>query len=220
MLASFESGICPYGQEELRTALEKDDRTVYRAPLRCLLPIMVVVVSFGSAAQSDYKAGRAAWEANRHAEALTQWQTAARGGDAHAMLALGRAYVKGLGVPQDYVEAHKWLNLAAARGNAEAADERDALAAKMTSQQVATAQEQARAWRSGSTVDAPKAVAVPQAAASSPPAGRPPPRAIREAQELMATLGYKPGPSDGRCRSEDPRFGRRHRAVHRRAPRP
>ena len=75
-------------------------------------------------AHADFAAGQIAWKAGRTAEALTQWETAAKAGDARAMLALGRAHVKGLGVPQDYVEAHKWLNLAAGRGNAEAAEER------------------------------------------------------------------------------------------------
>ena len=159
---------------------------------------LAAVLSCCSIARADYEAGQTAWQVGRPAEALTQWQAAARDGDARAMLALGRAYVKGLGVPQDYVEAHKWLNLAAGRGNAEAADEREALAAKMTLQQIASAQEQARAWRSGSAVDAPKAVAVPQAAVPSPQAGPPPPRAIKEAQELLTALGYEPGPADGR----------------------
>ena len=158
--------------------------------------IAVLVVS--ASAWADYFPGKRAWEEGRFAEAVSAWEAAAAEGDARAMLALGRTYVRGLGVPQDYVEAHKWLNLAAGRGNAEAADERDALAAKMTPQQIASAQEQARTWRSGGTVDAPKAVAVPQAPAPSPQAGPPPPRAIKEAQDLMAALGYEPGPADGR----------------------
>ena len=163
-----------------------------------------------SPARADYEAGQTAWETGRHAEALAQWQAAAKTGDARAMLALGRAYVKGLGVPQDYVEAHKWLNLAAAEGYAQAASERDALAAKMTAEERSEAQKLARAWRSGSTVDAPKAVAVPQATAPSPPAGPPPPRAIREAQELMAALGYDSGRADGRW---GPRTGRAYTAF-------
>ena len=63
------------------------------------------------------------------------------------MLALGRAFVKGLGVPQDFVEAHKWFNLAAARGDAKAAAERDALAKRMTVEERAEARRLARAWR-------------------------------------------------------------------------
>ena len=65
------------------------------------------------------------------------------------MLVLGRAFARGLGVAQDYVEAHKWLNLAAGRGSARAAAERDALAAEMTVQERAEARKLARAWRPG-----------------------------------------------------------------------
>jgi hypothetical protein len=53
-------------------------------------------------------------------------------------------------VPQDYVEAHKWCNLAAARASAEiqkaCADARDALAKQMTPQQLAEAQKRASEW--------------------------------------------------------------------------
>ena len=164
---------------------------MYHNLMRRAAFFLAAISLLGSAAWADYEAGQTAWQAGRHAEALTQWRTAARTGDDRAMLALGRAFAKGLGVPQDYVLAHMWLNLAAGRGNADAAAEREALAAKMTPQQIASAQERARVWRSDGP-SAPKASRTPRTAASSPP-----PRAIREAQGLMAALGYKPGPADG-----------------------
>jgi len=55
-------------------------------------------------------------------------------------------YEHGQGVPQDYVSAHMWLNLAATSratdpaARDEAAKERDMLAAKMTPAQIAEAQ--------------------------------------------------------------------------------
>ena len=56
----------------------------------------------------------------------------------------------GLGAPQDYHRgAQVWFNLAAGRGEMAAAKERDALAAKMTPKQIATAQERARSWQPG-----------------------------------------------------------------------
>ena len=173
------------------------------------LCFVAIVVLCGSPASAEYEAGQAAWKDGRHAEAVAQWRAAAGKSDGRAMLALGRAYVKGFGVPQDYVEAHKWLNLAAARGNVGAVDERDALAQKMTPRQIASAQQRARSWRPGSSVTAPKAVDAPRTPSSSPPAG-PPPRAIREAQALMDVLGYKPGPADGRW---GPRTGRAYAAF-------
>ena len=77
--------------------------------LLCVLP-----------AGADYEAGRQAWDAGRPDEALAQWRAAADAGDRRAMLALGRLYAQGLGAPQDYVEAHKWFNLAASRAPAAA----------------------------------------------------------------------------------------------------
>ena len=105
--------------------------------------ILAVALAGASAAGADYAAGQQAWDAGRPAEALSEWRAAADAGDRRAMLALGRRYAQGFGVVQDYVEAHKWLNLAASLGEAAAVEERDALAARMTPQQVATAQERA-----------------------------------------------------------------------------
>ena len=59
-------------------------------------------------------------------------------------------YNNGEGVPQDYVQAHKWVNLAASRTTERAEDyrlTRDKLAEKMTASQVAEAQRLAREWQ-------------------------------------------------------------------------
>ena len=156
-----------------------------------MLGLMLVVVTLGGAgtAQADYDDGQRAWDAGRHSEALHEWQAAANAGDAKAMLALGRLYEQGLGAPQNYVQAHTWFNLAASRGEAEAVTERDTLAARMAPEQVAEAQKQAAAWQ-------PEPATAPASSAASGSAGPPPPKAIREAQELLAALGYEPD-SDG-----------------------
>ena len=156
---------------------------------------VTLVITCALPAGADYEAGERAWAAGKPAEALAQWRGAADAEDRRAMLALGRLYLKGLGAPQDYVLAHMWFNLAASRGEMEALKERDALATKMTPQQVATAQERARAWRPGRG-GAPETASSARPA-TAPAAGPPPARAIREAQELLAVLGYKPGPADG-----------------------
>ncbi len=176
---------------------------------RMALCLATAACLYAGGAQADYKAGRAAWDAGLHSEALKQWRAAARAKDVRAMLALGRAFAKGLGVPQDYVEAHKWLNLAAGRGSAEAAAERDALAAKMTVEEQAEARKLARAWRIAAPPPKPKLQPKPTAPArkaqkpkAPAPAAPPPKRALREAQGLLAQLGYKPGPADGVWRPE------------------
>ena len=71
---------------------------------------------------------------------------AAEQGDADAQYELGWMYDKGNGVPQDYVAAHTFYNLAAANGREEAKTHRDKLAAKMTAEQIAEAQRRAQEW--------------------------------------------------------------------------
>ena len=50
------------------------------------------------------------------------------------------------GVPQDYVRAHMWYNLAAAQGDENGRKYRDDVAAIMTPEQIAEAQRLAREW--------------------------------------------------------------------------
>ena len=50
-------------------------------------------------------------------------------------------------MPQDYVQAHMWFNLAAAKGNADAIKNRDIVTAKMTPAQISEAQKLARGWK-------------------------------------------------------------------------
>jgi TPR repeat protein len=84
----------------------------------------------------------------RNVREFVNWtRRAALQGERAAQAILGRAYSEGLGVPQDYVQAHMWLNLAAARGSGGAGKQREELAGKMTSEQIAEAQKLARAWR-------------------------------------------------------------------------
>ena len=171
------------------------DKSSGDAIRRTVSAFLLALVFAAAPAWADYDAGKRAMDAGRVAEALEQWRAAAASEDRRAMLALGRLFVRGLGVPQNYVRAHMWLNLAAARGEAAAAQERDALAAKMTPSERAEAQKLALDWRPG---EAAKDAQTAKPAAQDAPAGPPPPRAIRQAQALLAALGYKPGPADGK----------------------
>ena len=49
-----------------------------------------------------------------HGEAAKWYRLAAEQGNAWGQGNLGEAYAKGEGVPQDYIKAYAWLNLAAA----------------------------------------------------------------------------------------------------------
>ena len=79
-----------------------------------------------------------------YAEAVKLYRLAAAQGLADAQSNLGFMYYSGQGVVQDYVRAHMWWNLAAAHGNAGSVKNRDIVAARMTTQQIAAAQKLAR----------------------------------------------------------------------------
>ena len=56
-------------------------------------------------------------------------------------------YLNSGGVPQDYVQAHKWYNLAASQGQDLAGSNRDIVAERMTAAQIAEAERLAREWQ-------------------------------------------------------------------------
>ena len=70
--------------------------------------------------------------------------------NAAAQFNLGVKYATGQGVPQDYVQAHMWFNLAASRSTGEmredAVERRDQIANEMTPDQLAEAHRLAREW--------------------------------------------------------------------------
>jgi hypothetical protein len=72
----------------------------------------------------------------------------AQGGGADALFELGLAYCSGRDVEIDLIEAHKWFNLAALRGNREAKHYRSELASEMTRAEIGQAQRRAREWLS------------------------------------------------------------------------
>jgi TPR repeat protein len=73
-------------------------------------------------------------------------ELAAQTGAPDALFELGMLYATGRDVDADLVSAHKWFNLAAARGNASALSYRVELAREMSADQVAEAQKLAREW--------------------------------------------------------------------------
>jgi uncharacterized protein len=75
---------------------------------------------------------------------------AAEQGDSLAQYSLGLLYDRGQGVPQDIVEANKWLNPATAgaprRAREARASMRDAVTGKMTRGEIAAARLRALQW--------------------------------------------------------------------------
>jgi len=66
--------------------------------------------------------------------------------DAADCFALGMNYSAGAGVAVDLIEAHKWFNLAAMRGHADAARLRREIAEQMADAEIGRAQRAARDW--------------------------------------------------------------------------
>jgi len=89
-------------------------------------------------------------DAYRTADTLVaQCLAAAAQGDTSAFYDLGVAFSTGsLGVQCDLIEAHKWFNLAAARGHEEASWCRADISEEMTAREIAEAQRRARQWLS------------------------------------------------------------------------
>ena len=89
-----------------------------------------------------------------HAEAAKWYRLAADQAYAPAQYNLGLWYGRGEGGSPDYVNAHMWFNLAASRfppaerqNRSEAIRNRELVAGKMTSEQIAQAQKLAREWK-------------------------------------------------------------------------
>jgi len=87
-------------------------------------------------------------------EAAEWYRLAADQGNPNAQHFLGKAYEEGRGVPQDYVLAHMWLNLAASNpapwfelDRHEVLTRLKELTVKMTSEQIAEAQRMVREWK-------------------------------------------------------------------------
>ena len=109
--------------------------------------VLVFLVWFVTPAIADFDAGMAAYQRGDYVTAFREFKPLAEKGAAQAQNILGVMYDKGQGVPQDYVQAHMWFNLAAAQGVKQAAEARDRLAPKMSSAQIEEAQRLAREWK-------------------------------------------------------------------------
>ncbi|MBW4982884.1 sel1 repeat family protein [Mameliella sp. CS4] len=83
----------------------------------------------------------------RRAEAVSLLTAAADRGNGPAQFALAGLLARGdHGSAPDYVEAHKWYNIAATFGHPDAPEQREVLGNLMTPEQLAQAQAAARAW--------------------------------------------------------------------------
>ncbi len=106
-------------------------------------------------AWAGWDEGVAAYERGDYATALREFRPLAEQGDAKAQYNLGVMYGNGEDVPQDYVQAHMWFDLAASsippgppgEGRDSAVNNRDIVAKVMTPAQISEAEKLAREWK-------------------------------------------------------------------------
>ena len=104
------------------------------------LALSMLLGSAGVSASSNFWTGLDAYQSGDYATALREWKSSAELANANSMLMLGVMYEKGQGVPQDYIHAHMWLNLAESSGSVAAGNRRDVVARKMTPSQIEKAE--------------------------------------------------------------------------------
>jgi hypothetical protein len=136
--------------ESSQNASQSPDQVNRSAPVEAELPNLRVLAESGNAdAQATlakmYQDGSGV---PQDIVIAAKWfQSAANLGQKESQLVIGELFEEGRGVTQDYVQAHMWYNLASAAGVSGAEDRRNALASKMTPEQLSEAQKLASQWR-------------------------------------------------------------------------
>lgn len=120
----------------------------------CILAALLLVGSThawaateGSADQgANTVSNQAGGQTEESRESYQELVAGADRGDPQALFRLGEIYENGAGVPQHFVRAHLYYNLAGANGSEEARAARDALAQRMSPAMIAEAQSLAHEW--------------------------------------------------------------------------
>ena len=115
---------------------------------RLLPPILAVLLFVSTPALADALGdAQSAYKRGDYETAFRLFQPLAERGDVSAQSMLGLMYDEGKGVPNNYVLAYMWFDLAAAHGDGTAFWSRNTVAAKMTAAQIAEARRLAREWK-------------------------------------------------------------------------
>jgi tetratricopeptide (TPR) repeat protein len=128
--------------DDARAAMTKGREEDYVTALKLLRPL----AEEGNAS-AEQLVGTVYFHQNNMVEAVKWYRKAGDQGYGQAQRNLGYHYQKGIGVLRDVVTADMWLNLAAAAGESDAADERDELEKRMSPAQIAEAEKLAREWK-------------------------------------------------------------------------
>ena len=97
--------------------------------------------------KDDFQNAQNAYDRQDYETAYKLIVPLAEQGLAEAQYIMGLMYDKGKGVPQDYVLAHMWWNIAGSNGDKNAVTSKNTVEKDMTPQQIEKAQEMARNWK-------------------------------------------------------------------------
>ena len=113
---------------------------------------LFLIFAYASPVAAGWDEAKAAFDRGDYETAAREYRVLAERGDAWAQNNLGIMYYYGQGVPQDSVQAHLWLSLAASRlSPGEQRDVavygRDLVARQMTPAKLAEAERLAQKWK-------------------------------------------------------------------------
>jgi TPR repeat protein len=133
-------------------------------------------------------------------ESAAKWfESAANFGLKDSQYNLAVLHANGLGVPKDAGKAYKWFSIAAARGDADAAKQRDALRKSLMPTKATEVEAEIRAWHAKpQDRKANMAEAMGLGMGEAVPAiGNKAANDIGAVQKMLSQLGYDPGTLDG-----------------------
>lgn len=136
--SSVNPGLVAFSQNEYESAVGKFAPLREQSDAQAQSAVGIMYRNDSGIAQDD-------------AEAVRWLLGSAERRNPYALSVLGTMYMEGRGVQQDNLKAHMWFDLAVAQfddkaGRRHAAQDRDAVAAKMTSDEIAEAKKMALEW--------------------------------------------------------------------------
>ena len=152
--------------------------------LKKLLVTTALGLVLSGYAMADYAAGQRDYSNGDYSNAFREFQDSANSGDAASQYMLGQLYAGGRGVRQDLVMAHMWYSLAAAWGYDQANGALANVERYMTRDQIAQANEKAKAWHAPNT-------------SSQSNSSYNASYSVLNAQIALNRMGYNAGPADG-----------------------